>query len=338
MLGRGMRLVLLAAVVLMMMACRQERPAAEGQGPAAVVTRYGAEPLTVELRLDRARLSIAEQLIVEVRAETSEEYGVKFGVQPEFPGFAVLLAKESTPELVAAGRIRCVLRYVLDPVVPGPVQVPALSVDAWKKADHEAAPITVSTEPQPVEITSLLAKDDRGEALSDIAPPVAKPVSPWLWATLALIAVAVALAGWYVWQRRQRLALVPPPPLPAHLVAYQALEQLIKGGLLAEGQVAAFYQALSDIVRHYIEQRFGLRAPERTTEEFLAELGGVGAGPMADPGHRSLLRDFLTHCDLVKFARHTPASTEAEEAVALCRRFIRETEPVATDPGPGGVA
>lgn len=329
--------LLLILCGLLLGACQVEGPP-EVENSSAVVKNFGAEPLTLRLRLDRGHLSIAEQLTVELRAETPEDYAVKFDEVAEFPGFAVVSEKESSPELTGEGRVAVTKRFLLDPLVPGSVQIAAFTVDAWQKAKNEATPVTVTTEPLTVEIASLLAKDDKGDALSDIAPPVEKPISPWLWVGIVLAGVILTLVCWYFWQRSRRKNTVLPPPLPPHLIAYQALDRLVKGNLLAEGQVAAFYQALSDIVRHYIEQRFGLRAPERTTEEFLAELSGVGAGPMANPAHKSLLRDFLIHCDLVKFACYTPALSEAEEAVELCRRFVRETEPSQADSAVGEAA
>ena len=76
-----------------------------------------------------------------------------------------------------------------------------------------------------------------------------------------------------------------------------------------------------------------MRAPERTTEEFFNELGDVSvklnntAGNMFyfSVSHKELLRDFLTHCDLVKFARHLPEIDDAQRAVGLCRKFIKES-------------
>jgi len=41
------------------------------------------------------------------------------------------------------------------------------------------------------DLKTLLAKDDLGLAISDIAPPVAKPYSPWLWAGAGLAALLV---------------------------------------------------------------------------------------------------------------------------------------------------
>ena len=93
-------------------------------------------------------------------------------------------------------------------------------------------------------------------------------------------------------------------------------------GLLEKGEAKLFYLRLSNVLRHYIEDRFGLRAPEQTTEEFLVELR---QGQPFGSAHKELLQSFLEHCDLVKFAELQPTRGEAETTVALCRRFIDET-------------
>jgi len=333
------------------------RPTAEEPKPkpSGVVKRYGAPPLSLELRLDRERLTVAERLTVDLRAETDEDHAVKFSEVKEFAGFAVASASESKPELAAPGRVAVTFRYVLEPLAAGSVQIPALTVESWKKAEAQAVMTTVATEPVQVMVESLLAKDDFGDTISDIAPPLAKPLNPWLVAGLGLGGILALALIIYLVRRRGRRIVPPPPPLPPHLLAYQALDRLLATDLLATNQIKAFYEALSDILRHYIEQRFGLRAPEQTTEEFLAELGRVGAGAMGrsfgfaqdelrtpsmiTTPHKLLLRDFLSHCDLVKFAGHTPARSEAEESVERCRRFVRETEPVADiEKKPGGQA
>ncbi len=310
-----------------------------------VVKHFGSAPLALELRLDRARLTMTEQLTVALRAETDEAYALKFEEVKAFAGFALVSTTESKPEMTAAGRVAVTRRYLLEPLVPGEATLPVLIVEAWNKSEAQAAITTVRTEPLPVMVESLLAKDDPGQTISDIAPPLAKPLSPWWWVgagAAGLLLLALILYFWRRWRRRPPQSA--PPPLPPHLLAYQALDRLLAEELLARGEVKAFYETLSAILRRYIEQRFGLRAPERTTEEFLAELGTtVGlsspAATAISTAHAMLLRDFLGHCDLVKFARHTPARAEAEESVERCRRFVRETEPApASADKPGGAA
>jgi len=96
-------------------------------------------------------------------------------------------------------------------------------------------------------------------------------------------------------------------------------------------------------LREYIEGRFGLRAPELTTEEFLIELvqkkprrdpridhrppapGSAAAGQSIPREHQQLLRDFLERADLVKFAKYTPGREEIEGSFEASKRFIEGT-------------
>jgi hypothetical protein len=71
-----------------------------------------------------------------------------------------------------------------------------------------------------------------------------------------------------------------------------------------------------------LEDRFELRAPELTTEEFLAS---VGESPDLSRDHQNLLREFLRQADLVKFAGVQPSSQDIQRSVDAARRFLEET-------------
>jgi hypothetical protein len=109
----------------------------------------------------------------------------------------------------------------------------------------------------------------------------------------------------------------------AHEIAYEELKRLLAEKLVEQGAVKDFYLRLSHILRHYIEDRFGLHAPERTTEEFLLDLGSTQA---LIPHHKELLKEFLNHCDMVKFAEHQPSTMEIQQTFDSCKQFIVETE------------
>ena len=100
--------------------------------------------------------------------------------------------------------------------------------------------------------------------------------------------------------------------------------ELLDENLVEQGQAKLFYLRLSNILRHYIEDRFELQAPERTTEEFLADLRDAQA---FDPRQTELLEEFLVHCDMVKFAEHQPTRDEVDGAVNACAQFVAETRP-----------
>ncbi len=149
------------------------------------------------------------------------------------------------------------------------------------------------------------------------------PLPGWPWWVWALMAVAVVLIGLLAWwlSRRKPAAEQPiPPVLPTpYQIALRALEALWNDRPVVE----VFYTKLSDIVRRYLEDRFALHAPERTTEEFLGEGSRNGALSVA---HRQLLGEFLQEADLVKFARFRPGDADMKRAYDAAESFVRETK------------
>lgn len=161
--------------------------------------------------------------------------------------------------------------------------------------------------------------------IRDIKDLVAVPGLPW-WAWL-LIALAVvgsaALVYWWSQRPRRAMAVPPsPPPPPPAATARRALQALLDEGLIERGEVDRFYTRLSDIVRQYLEGQFRLRAPERTTEEFLQE---ITHEPRLSAPQRSLLGEFLQESDLVKFARHQPGADDMRRGHAAATRLVEET-------------
>ena len=84
----------------------------------------------------------------------------------------------------------------------------------------------------------------------------------------------------------------------------------------------AFFVRLSGVIRRYLEDRFALRSPELTTEEFLDELA---VSPDLLRSHQEVLRDFLRRADLVKFAHYLPTSSDVEDSLDTARRFLEAT-------------
>jgi hypothetical protein len=78
------------------------------------------------------------------------------------------------------------------------------------------------------------------------------------------------------------------------------------------------------VIRFYLEERFDFRAPERTTEEFLHELRATN---LLLPDQKASLGEFLSRCDLVKFARYEPGESELRDLHVSAVRLVDETEP-----------
>jgi hypothetical protein len=164
--------------------------------------------------------------------------------------------------------------------------------------------------------------------IRDIKPPIEISDGPaWLWP--ALLVVALLFAAFLIWRRmrNRHRNIVLPPPIPAHVRAKQKLAQ----ALALITQPKPFVIAVSDTARMYLEERFDFHAPERTTEEFLRELGGT---KLLLPEQKASLGDFLAGCDLVKFAKYEPGENELRELHASAVRLVEETEPQLEPPAP----
>jgi hypothetical protein len=213
--------------------------------------------------------------------------------------------------------------YTLEAMRAGSLTIPPLTLTA--QAKDAPAPQTIHTSPLTLTVTSVLPENADLMAPKDIAPPVAllrHGLPLWLTILLGTVAMFCLLALLWWWYRRRTRPPEALPPRPAHLVALEALRQLQRDNLIATQRIDEFYVRLSAILRHYVERRFGLRAPEQTTEEFL--VAAHASGELMD-AYRDLLGTFLQQCDLVKFARHHPTPDDMQRAWDNAKDFVEHT-------------
>ena len=157
--------------------------------------------------------------------------------------------------------------------------------------------------------------------IRDIRPPIVIPnYWLWLWIALAVIAVAAIAVTTYMLWRRKAGQPTPVPIVPPHVRARQKLQEAME----LIGQPRPFCILVSDTIRLYLEECFDFHAPERTTEEFLYELQ---ATDLLLPEQKQSLGDFLSVCDMVKFARYEPGPPELQALHDSATRLIDETEP-----------
>ena len=177
-----------------------------------------------------------------------------------------------------------------------------------------------------VNIEVLSSLDDR--ALEGDIKDIKGPVSYWdktyIYIILAiLISIALILFIIIFLQKRRKTKEIILPAIPAHEIAFKALKSLMETDYLSTGKVQEYYFELSNIVRHYIENRFQLKAPEMTTEEFLLTLK---ESVVLNSEQKSLVRDFLSHCDMVKFAKYLPEKKEIDSSYESARNLVDQTK------------
>jgi hypothetical protein len=165
------------------------------------------------------------------------------------------------------------------------------------------------------------------EDIHDIRGPIAIPYW-WLRPALVAGALALLLLGLATYRLLRRRAGVR-----GRSAAELALERIEQArALVGSGRAAEFSEQLSNAVRAYVEARFGLRAAHKTTEEFLQDLLASRSSPIA--GHGQALDEFLSWCDLAKFARFSLSAEQMDGMTAAARRFVETTEAAAHETRP----
>ena len=260
------------------------------------------------------------------------------GPEVEGPREAVLLGERF--ELVVKGELPAGARLEVGEL-PAALRPETVRLEATANGQRLVLPMRATRAgPLKIEHLALVTADGRQELgpvevqialplpdgtlprVADPLPPVPVPARlAWWPLALGLLLVLAGLAIWI--ERRRRRAIVPvvhaPPPDQLAIAALANLRLHLPGTIEA---VPPFVDAVSTILRHYVEGRFGLRAPESTTEEFL-QLVATRQDALA--GRQPELQRFLGTCDLVKFARERPAPAAVTPLIDVAEGFVEST-------------
>jgi len=281
----------------------------------------GAVRLT--LTADRPNMGLTDTLKLTLTIAAPPEVRLTLPEVPKTLGpFEVMQHRTTGPLRLTPQTQQWQREYSLAVTTSGSLAVPSLTV----QVQAGDAPQPLATDPFSITVTALVPADADLSAVKDIAPPVPllrRGIPSWVWIVASgLGGVGLLAGGWWWYRRRQRAAAVPLVQRPVHLLALAALEHLQRQDLIGQERIEEFYVRVSTILRRYIELRFGLRAREQTTDEFLVSALAIG-GLIA--AHRDLLEAFLQHCDMVKFARHRPTPGAMEETFESAKIFVEHT-------------
>lgn len=152
-------------------------------------------------------------------------------------------------------------------------------------------------------------------------PFTVKEALPWAGIALAVIAVVYLIYRIIKNKLNNRDMFGRPVVVdPPHIVALRQLEKIRNEKLWVSNQ-KQFYTDLTDALREYIENRYGIQAMEQTSAEILEDLSGVNMEPKV----YKELAELLNVSDLVKFAKYTAQEQECESSVPSAVRFVNAT-------------
>jgi len=214
-------------------------------------------------------------------------------------------------------------RYELEPVHSGIHLIRSVViefVDHRDSSEEKGKIATIASDPIEVKVSTMLEDEvpDLGQ-LEDMLPP--QPLEQnqrywWVWAFL--VAAALLFIAFRFFRGRESRVATERKRSPEE-IASEALVALLAMDLPRQGLFKDFYVRLTGIVRVYIEETTGLKAPEQTTEEFLREMRTRATFS----AERSIqLQEFLEAADMVKYAGQQPGSDQIELSIRRAQDFV----------------
>ena len=177
---------------------------------------------------------------------------------------------------------------------------------------------------------STIPVDTESEEFYDIKD-IRKPpfvLMDYLTVILLIIAILVlaALIGFIIYRLINKKSLVPfkkeEPYVPPHIRAILRLDAIKLEKLWQMGKIKEYHSEITDTLRKYIEERFGVGAMEMTSGEILA---GVKKHSDADAAYDNL-KQILILADFVKFAKYRALPDENELSMMNAYLFVNNTK------------
>ncbi|MDQ6860360.1 MAG: DUF4381 family protein [Verrucomicrobiota bacterium] len=156
----------------------------------------------------------------------------------------------------------------------------------------------------------------------DIAPPVDYSLVP-PWVIFAASFVGLCLLGLTVWAVMRRMR----KPTPEKSPRARALDLLeLERTQIEHVTPYEFSIRVSDILRRYVVEEYKLPITRQTSFEFLEAISNART---FSEDERSLLEDFLSRCDLIKFARYEATTADSELLLDEATRFVQGGQKLA---------
>ncbi len=145
-----------------------------------------------------------------------------------------------------------------------------------------------------------------------------------IWVLIGLALTALAICLFLVYRKHGTLLVKHVKPVDPYTEAMSALESLRQRRLAESGHEKEFYTELVDILRRYLDRRYGINAMEMTSTQIVDTLRRL---PDTRDNHLRI-KQILKIADFVKFARVRPMPDDNIKTFNNVTNFVEETKPV----------
>jgi hypothetical protein len=287
-----------------------------------------AQEVNVTAKFDTSRIFLGDQIHYTLTVDKPASFVLSIPVFKDTiqKNLEILKGPVSDTSFLKDGRIRIRNSYLITSFDSGFYRVPPVYAELKEQSGIKRF---YSDYAQLEVMRVKIAPADTAAKIYDIIKPYKAPITigeiiPWV----MIVLVAAALI-WYIMRvikkirinKRGEEPVVNPDP--AHIIAFRELEKLKEEKLCEKGEIKLYYSRLTEILRQYLENRYGINSLEMTTAETLAEL--TKAGFKNDENYKKL-KTILTGADLVKFAKYNPDASETVFHFDTAWEFVNSTK------------
>jgi hypothetical protein len=290
---------------------------------------YGASSVEAKASVDRNKVKLGDVISYTISVKREGNGGSSPAVTPPaFDGFRVTgsYSQNSVNILNGAATIITNLQYDLICVKGGEITIPPAKISIVNPATGQ--PEVIETKPVIVTVTG--GKKSRAAAAPAATPTAVQDIKeikmnmafrfsdliPYIiLAILFIIAVAVA---WKMIFTKKPLAPVVRDETDYKADALKMLKKAAEK--LKAGDIKGYYYDIYEAVRFFLSKHLGESFAELTTQEILKKMKGK-----LSEGKVARISQFMSDCDMVKFADYKPAENEPQEASARAEEVIEKT-------------
>lgn len=285
-----------------------------------------AQQFTVSSQLDSASIQIGEQarLRLSVAQPTNLQVSIPILSDTITKGIEIVEMVKADTISLSDSRIQVNYDYLITSFDSGFYFIPSYT--------YAAAGDTLQTAPLGLSVTTVTVNPETDDVKA------IKPImdAPFYWSELftwvgyfllafLVVSLIIFVLLKYVFKKKVPfITETPQPVIPPHIVALEKLEEIKVQKIWQCGDIKVFYTQVTDVLRVYLEGRFGINAMELTSDEIMALV-------KKEPGLnevRAALKDLLTLADLVKFAKMVPLENENEASLLIAFDVVEKTKPI----------
>lgn len=292
---------------------------------AVALSPLYSQGITTQVSIDSTQLLIGEQTMFRIEVSQDKSQTVAFPVLTDTlsRGIEILGALKPDTIVLSDDRIQINQSFVITCFVEGLYHINPLPFVAGTDTVYSNGLGLKVIMPFEIDTTDLRFFDIKPSMSPEFVWADYHPYLVLLLAILFAIFMGIHLyrlykqRGLHIGKEEKR-----GPKLPPHVVAMAELEEIKQQKLWQNGKEKEYYTKVTDVLRVYLHDRFGVNAMESTSHEIIDEMKKL-------PEVKDVMENIkqvLDLADYVKFAKFKPISHENESSLMNALFFVEKTK------------